>query len=155
MLYLDSSALVKRYLRGRGTDLLEPRFHRGEKIFTSALSYAEIQAALARKWRKQEIERTDFLEARKKFVRDWVFSLNVVDLETRIMTAVPDLVEQYPLRGSDAVHLSTAIWLRDMSSLGFDFVGSERALEFGVADRALARAARELGLTVFNPEASS
>ena len=48
MLYLDSSALMKRYVIEKGSGALSARFERGENIYTSLLSFGEIHAALAR-----------------------------------------------------------------------------------------------------------
>ena len=161
MLYLDASALVKRYVREQGSDAVQARFEAGEKIFTSALSYAEVQAALAKLYRMGKrrrdtgLRRREFVRARKRFVEDWLFSLSILELDTKAMTALPDLVERYPLRGADAVHLSSALWLRDMCSVVPAFSRGEARVEFGVADKTLAQTAAQCGLEVFNPESSS
>ncbi len=152
MLYLDASALVKRYYHELGSDAVQARFERRERIFTSALSYAEVHAALVRKYRAGEIWRKKFVAARQHFVKDWLFSLNIMELDTKTMVALPELVEVYPLKASDAVHLSAAIWLRDVCRPAPDLVGGDASVEFGVADRTLARVAGECELTVFNPE---
>src|SRR5437879_11791786 len=60
MLYLDASVLAKRYFTERGTDAVQTRFRSGERIFTSVLSYAEIHAALGRKYRARELKANDF-----------------------------------------------------------------------------------------------
>ncbi len=153
MLYLDASALVKRYLSERGSDAVETRFRSGKRIFTSALSYAEIHAALGRKYQDREMRKNKFEVARKAFVQDWLYSLNILEMNAGTLAALPELVEHHPLKAADAVHLSAALWLRDMCLLVPDFAGGD-VLEFGVADRRLARVVTACGLTVFNPEAS-
>lgn len=152
MLYLDSSALVKRYVLERGTEAVAARFETGERVFTSALSFAEVHAALGRKHRLKHWRRREFAAAGEKFVYDSTFSLVVLELNTNTMAALPDLVERYSLRGSDAAHLSAAVWLRDMCLFAPGFAGGDMRLEFGVADRRLGRVAARCGLTVFNPE---
>ncbi len=155
MLYLDASVLAKRYFTERGSDAVQTRFRSGERIFTSMLSYAEIHAALGRKYRDGELEENDFELVRKAFVHDWLYSLKVLEMNAATLAALPDLVEHHPLKGLDATHLSAALWLRDMCLLTPDFAAGDVVLEFGVVDRRLARVATACGLKVFNPEASA
>ena len=88
-----------------------------------------------------------------KQVLDFLFTLNVLEVDTNTMTALPGLVEQFPLKAADAVHLSAALWLRDMCRLVPDFAAGDTTIEFGVADQRLARVAAQYGCKVFNPEA--
>lgn len=160
MLYLDASALVKRYVREKGSAGLEARFEAGERVFTSVLSYAEVQAALGKLYRlgkrrrEAGLRRGQFVKARRRFVEDWLFSLNILELNTKTMTALPGLVERYPLRAADAAHLSSALWLRDMCSVVPGFSRGDATVEFAVADKKLAQMAGQCGLVVFNPEDS-
>ena len=155
MLYLDSSMVVKCYVREKGSETVLSRLGKKDRVFTSALSYFEVLAALGRKTRDGTLRKADFEKARDRFLAHWKFSLNVVELDARTMAGVEELVVQHPLRGADAVHLSAALWLREMCRLALDFASDDSLLEFGVADRRLARVAHECGLSVFNPEASA
>ena len=69
------------------------------------------------------------------------------------MIAIPNLIAQYGLKGADAVHLAAAIWLRDKTSLDREFAANDASLHFVVSDKALANAAKKVGMAVFNPEA--
>lgn len=149
MLYLDASALVKRYVREPGSDIVNARFEANERIFTSTLSYAEVEAALGRKQRTGEIDLEESRRARERFRRDYIFFLNILELDVGTLAALPSLVDQFPIRGADAVHLSAALWLRDMMRLVPDFAQGETHLEFGTADDELKQFARQSGLTVF------
>jgi hypothetical protein len=92
---------------------------------------------------------------REEFESDWLFSLSILDLDVGTMSAISQLVEQYDLKAGNAIHLSTAFWLRDGIRIG-KFKGSAmESVEFGVADKQLARIARMCGLRVFDPEALS
>src|SRR5579864_2395134 len=113
MLYLDTSALVKRYSSEKGSKDVVARFDRGEKIFTSRLTFAEPHSSLGRKFRARELTGRDLAKLREEFQSDWLFSLNVLDLDVGTMSALPRLVEEYDLKAGDAVHLSAAFWLRD------------------------------------------
>lgn len=152
MLYLDTSALVKRYSSEKGSTAVVARFDRGEKIFTSRLTFAEVHASLGRKFRLGELTERDLAKLRDEFYSDWLFSLSVLDLDVGTLSALPRLVEEYDLKAGDAVHLSSAFWLRDTIRLRRVRGGFEESVEFGVADKQLAKIAETCGLQVFNPE---
>lgn len=143
MLYLDASALVKRYFREAGSEAVNARFAVGERIFTSVLSYAEVQAALGRKCHQGRLSRADFKRARDSFLQDFVFNLSILEVDTNTVAAVPALVERYPIRGADAIHLSAALWLRDRVRLVAEFAAGEKTVEFGTADKQLEGFARD------------
>lgn len=155
MLYLDASALVKRYLTEPGSDALRARFRQKERIFTSILSYAEVHTVLGRKCRQGELAKKDYELMRERLVVDSIFSVNVLDMDGKTLAALPKLVVEYPLKASDAVHLSSALWLRDMCWLVPEFAAGDTRLEFGVSDQRLAQIAVACGLNVFDPEESN
>jgi predicted nucleic acid-binding protein len=153
MLYLDTSVLVKRYFQEVGSKAVNSRFDRGEAIYTSVLSFAEVHAAIGRKYRVEELSTKEKKKLIDEFQTDWLFSLNILEMTTVTMIALPSLCEQYSLRASDAVHLSAAFWLKDAIRLrakGFEDSGN--LVEFGVSDRQLGIAALKCGFAVFNPE---
>jgi len=155
VIYMDSCVLLKRYVREQGSESTEALFQSGEKIFTSILSYAEIHAVLARKTRAKEMRRYDFVRARKSFDGDWILSLDIVELTAVTMSGLRELVRRNTLKGSDAVHLAAALWLRDMSSLKGAGFAPQRELVFATSDRELEAAALKNHLQVFNPEISN
>jgi predicted nucleic acid-binding protein len=152
MLYLDASALVKRYSSEKGSKAVVARFDRNEKIFTSRISFAEVHSSLGRKFRAGELNSKDLTRVREEFESDWVFSLSVLDLDVGTMSAISQLVEQYDLKAGDAIHLSAAFWLRETIRVGRFRDTPDESVEFGVADKQLARIARMCGLQVFDPE---
>ena len=152
MLYLDSSVLVKRYFAEAGSDALRERLLRGDMVYTSALSYAEVLAVMGRKFRQGVISDHEFESLYNRMSRDWRLLWNILELDTRTMDGVRDLVKQFGVKGADAVHLSAALWLGNQTSLAPEFVEDEPGLEFGVSDKTLARIASQCGLEIFDPE---
>jgi uncharacterized protein len=152
MLYLDSSALVKRYVQEKGSKAVISRFDKGEAIYTSVLSFAEVHAAIGRKYRDRELSVIEKGKLVDEFQADWLSGLSILELTTNTMFALPSLCEQYFLKASDAIHLSAAFWLRDairLSAKGFE--GGGNVVEFGVSDLRLGEAALKCGFQVFNP----
>jgi hypothetical protein len=68
------------------------------------------------------------------------------------MTALLGLVETYSLIAGDAIHLSTADWLKDSLRVGVWSGKAGGTVEFSVADNRLAKVAQDRGLQRFNPE---
>jgi len=156
VLYLDSCILVKAYLDEEGSDTVRERLRSGERVFTSVLSYAEVHAAIARKFHAEELPRRSFEVARDAFTMDWLTGPTILPLEAKILSAVPNLVEQHRyLKASDAIHLASGLWVKDMVRLSPEFASGEVEIEFGTADKPLARVATQCGLRVFNPEAAA
>ncbi len=151
MLYLDSSALVKRYVQEAGSEAVILRFERREAIYTSALSFAEVHATIGRKYRAKELSAGEKQRLVNEFTYDWDFSLIVLELTAHTMLALPALCERYFLKASDAVHLSAAIWLKEsirIDAKGFE--NTEDNVEFGVSERQLGEAALQCGFPLFN-----
>ena len=110
MLYLDSSAFAKRYIREAGQSRLEERLLAEPELYSSAICYAEVHAAFARKLREGGWTRVEFLQARNKFEIDWL-AVREIAVDSDTLAPVVQLVERVPLRGMDAIHLAAAVWL--------------------------------------------
>jgi predicted nucleic acid-binding protein len=141
MIYLDSSALVKRYTEEAGTDFVKSILATSELITTSKLTYPEILSALMKKVRSGEIEKKTFHGIVDKFDKDWGHML-VLDFHNDLLPIVKNLIEKHPLKTADAIHLSSAMWLKFSSKADVTFVAS---------DSNLLKAAEAEKLQVMNP----
>lgn len=155
MLYLDSSALIKRYQNERGTEALNTRLQEEAKglrsVFTSVLTYAEIHAALARRARENLLSPEEAAVVQDEFDADWVLSIGPIELGTNVLGLVRDIVRGFALRGADAIHLASALWLRDMGRLGLKVDQYTGPLVFVSSDKQLVRAASKHKMEVFDP----
>jgi len=159
MLYLDTSALVKCYFREKGSDVVVGRaIEPDQEVFTSVVSFAEVHSVMARKHSEGQINSKEWKKAREAFEADWAVLVNIIGLDRQTMAELPRLMEQYSssprepfLKPLDAIHLSAAIWLSETAKFQMSSPLRE-GLEFGVADRNLAKIADKCGLRVFNPE---
>jgi len=157
VLYLDSSALIKRYQNEQGTETLNIRLREEAKglrsVFTSVLTYAEIHAAFARRAREKLLSAEEAAAVQDDFDADWVLSIGPIELGTGVLVFVRDLVRGFPLlRSADAIHLASALWLRDMARLGRKVDQYTGPLVFLSSDKQLVKAAAKNHLEVFNPE---
>ena len=155
MLYLDTSALVKRYFDEPGHRSIVARFESGEEIFTSMLTYGEVHSVIGRKFRSKEFGLARLAQLREDFMHDWRFGLSILQVDSQTMTKLPQLVERYKLKTGDAVQLSALFWLSAaIPSGGFRNPGNE-IVEFGVSDKNLAKIAFNCGFKIFDPEEES
>ena len=141
MIYLDSSAFVKRYVQEEGTDFVKSILAGHGLITTSKLTYPEIRSALMRKVRGGEIERKTFNGIVEMFDKDWDHVL-VLDFHNDLLQMVKVVIEKHPLKAADAIHLSSALWLKLSSKADVTFVAS---------DSNLLKAAQAEKLQIVNP----
>jgi predicted nucleic acid-binding protein len=127
MTYLDSSVLVKRYLKEDSTDVVRSIIAEARVVATSKLVYPEILSAFMRKHRTGEIERKSLEAIIGQFVTDWD-KLFVVEFHDELLKTVKVLIEKYPLKGADTVHLSSALWLQQETKMKLTFVASDVVL---------------------------
>ncbi len=158
MLYTDSSALVKRYLEERGSHQLNGKIvettNAHQRVVTSVLSFAEVHAALARKLQlKPPLRAAEFQLAATRFNADWRTYLTRVQLNPDVLDLIPALVKKHFLKGSDAVHLASALWVRQRVEFEKLPEPLPEQLTFATSDKQLGKAARDEQLQVFDPEA--
>lgn len=142
MTYLDTSALIKRFIGEAGSDVMRRLFAAGGPVATAKIAYAEVYAALTRRRREGDLARAGYVDACAQFERDWPGYVRV-ELHDEILVSARKLITRHPLRGYDAIHLASALSLRD--SLGEDPT-------FVAADERLLTAARAERLKTLNPE---
>lgn len=143
--YLDTSALVKLYIREPGTDRMLQLAGRpaGHQLAVLALAQVEFRSALLRRERTGDIDRltaTDLIELftrhlDTKFVRQ---SVNDAVLET-----ASGLVDRYPLRAYDAVQLAGCLALKTTAG--------DAGPTFVCSDQQLLDAAESEGLPLLDP----
>lgn len=125
--YLDSSALVKLVVPEPETDPLLAFLRMQPRQVTSRLATIEVPRALARRGPTGQPKAVDLLA-----------SMDLVELDHELALAAA-VVEPVGLRTLDAIHLATAMALRDDLSAVVSY------------DRRLVDAARAAGLLVLSP----
>jgi len=142
MIYLDSSALVKRYLKEKGTEVVQSLTIREEYIATSKLAYPELLSAFMRKKRSGELGEEPLESILHRLETDWP-DLFIVEIRDELLPFVKSLIRKYPLKGADSVHLASALWLEGMTRAEMTFVAS---------DMILLDAAKKENLEILNPQ---
>jgi predicted nucleic acid-binding protein len=108
IVYLDASALVKRYVAETGSAAVGKLIDQAEALGTSVISRAEVSAAFAKAVRLKFVTRDAAASAVKQFAADWPHFVRLQLTETLAARAA-SLAWEQGLRGYDAVHLATAL----------------------------------------------
>jgi predicted nucleic acid-binding protein len=136
ILYLDTSALVKLYVREAGSLAVRRETNAAEAVATSAVAFAEARAAFARLARERPASRKLHRRRVSQFDRDWRHYL-VVELTPAVTRSSGEFAELHALRGFDAIHLASALWLRSAYSGDLAFMAYDRRLTAAAVDAGL------------------
>lgn len=142
ILYLDTSALLKRYFREPYSDDIISMWTSASQIVTSFVAYAETVASMHRKKREADLEDTIIRKTIELFQRDWMTFVRV-EVNDELNGYIDRMIERHLLRGFDAIHLASAVVIHE--NVPGDFV-------FACFDDRLTRAARSEDLETFPPE---
>ena len=121
-LYLDSSALVKRYVQEPSSEEVVALMAGAAAVATSLVTRAEVAAALASAVRGGKVGAEDAQRAHRKFLGEWQ-DIGRVPVTDALVERAGALAWDHGLRGYDAVQLAAALACEDMvSALGVDVV---------------------------------
>jgi uncharacterized protein len=142
ILYLDTSALVKRYFQEENTDDVIDKWREAEEIVTSSVAYAEALAAFHRKKRESTIDTEAMRRLIEDFREDWRTFIRI-RVDDELNRYIDQTTARYSLRGFDAIHLSSALVVHEKFKAD---------LLFMCFDNQLTSAAAEAGIRTFNVE---
>jgi len=137
ILYLETSNLVKLYVKESGSEEIRKIITESDAVATSIVSYVEARAAFAGKAREKALSIENHETIKADLERDWG-SLFVLNLNELLIKSAADLSEKHGLRGYNAVHLASALELKTA-------VASATPVVFSSADEKLCEAARQEG----------
>lgn len=106
--FLDTSAVVKRYVSESGTgwinDLCDP--DAGNSLHIARITAVEVVAALSRRHRKGDIDRDSFDALVARFQLDFRTQYKVVEIGPALVDEAMRFAKAHSLRGYDAVQLA-------------------------------------------------
>ena len=146
--YLDSSALVKRYVAEIGSRWVNTLFAigSGHTVYTVRLSGAEVVAALSARARDGTLLSSNAQAAIMQFKSEFRGGYQIIEVNRHLVDTAMALTERHGLRGYDAVQLASAVEVQ-VRRIAHNL--SEPV--FVCADNQLNSAALAEGLTIENP----
>jgi len=141
IVYIDSSALVKLFLEEAGSEVAREVWNSGVAVATSRISRAELTCALAAAVRsgRDDRERVDANVVDGGFLAE---KASFVEADDDVVKSAAILGVRHGLRGLDAIHLASAVTLREFGPTLVSWDERQR------------RAARAEGLQVY-PETTT
>ena len=139
IVYLDASALVKRYVAERGSRETRELSTKADVVATSLITRAEVAAALAKAVRLGIIEPDSGRKAQRAFASQWP-DIAKVPVTEALVSRAGALSWDFALRGYDAVQLASALTWQEA-------VGAEITL--ATFDRELWDAGKRAGVRIW------
>jgi predicted nucleic acid-binding protein len=115
IIYLDTSALLKRYINEVGAEEIRQLLEEADEIATGVITRVETASAVARLVISHSITDEDGERVWDEFSEDWEI-ITRLRVTPQLVERAACLARQYCLRTYDAVHLASAIsWQEGMN----------------------------------------
>ena len=146
--FLDSSALVKRYVSETGSAWIQllTDSQTGNLLFIARITWVEVISAFARRQREGSLTSADVALVIQTFRSDLNTQYQVIELDAKLAVSAGQLVNQYPLRAYDAVQLASVLRIQPAFT-----TTQSTSLIFLTADNRNSAIAGALGLLTDNP----
>jgi uncharacterized protein len=145
--FVDSSALVKRYVQEVGTPWVRRLTHRGQahEIYLASITPVELTAAVARRRRGKTLSAPQASSILSRFRKHLAGRYTVLELTPVLLAEAMRLANSHELRAYDAVQLAAVLELKRQ------WVDAGISVVLVSADQDLNDAAAVEGLTVEDP----
>ena len=138
-IYLDTSALLKRYINEAGAEETRLFLESADEIATVVITQVETASTLARLVFSHSITEEEGERAWDEFSEDWEI-VTRLQVTPQVVERAASLARQYRLRGYDAVHLASAILWQEKLMM---------SVTLATFDRALWSAGKKVGMDVW------
>ena len=148
MIFLDTSALIKAYLREEGTSSLRRAIDgmRGSAYVTRFVAL-EVLSALAKQTRANVLTRRRYRSVRAAFLVDLSATLSFVTVTDDVLSTASELVGRYrrvSVSAMDVLHVASALELQAHTP--------EKEVVLATSDHGMLALAKATGLKTFDSE---
>jgi len=140
ILYCDTSALVKLYVKEESSDAIRQLAESASAIFVCRIAWAEIMATLARRAREAPANAAVIEAVRQRLRTNWP-RYAIVEITQALMELAGDYADTFALRGYDSVQLAAARTVQQAAG---------EPLHFACFDTRLRKAAAVLAMRIGN-----
>lgn len=131
LVFFDSSAFVKRYVREEGTDLVLFWCEQATELCLSGIALPEIVSAFCRLLRENRITPEQYTHLKNTLMAD-ITDAAICDLAPEVIRLSLLVLEKNTLRGMDAIHLGSALALKADIFVSADTRQSAAAAQAGL-----------------------
>lgn len=147
LFYLDTSALVKRYIGEEGSDVVDELFDkRGDADFLviSLMAFLELKSAFKRLAKGRTLSESQVSVLLSEFSSDQSAIYGVLNVDARLIGVAGALMDRHTLRAGDALHLASILQLQSAAQ--------DSKVIVVASDEELCAACSADGFEVLNPE---
>ena len=113
-IFFDSSALAKRYVEEKGSDRVQAILSSTSVLAVSVICIPEIVSALCRRRRERKVSTQEYQNVKASLLSD-IDDATVIGITEEVIAQAVALLEQFPLRSADALHVACASeWSTDL-----------------------------------------
>ncbi len=136
--FFDTSALIKRYVQEKGSNIVDNLMDSADEIFISAITRIESISAARRLLEERSITKSDFNVFKNNLTSDFPF-FTVVDFSEFIEKSAIDLIEKHQIKTLDSIQLACCLAVK------------EDIDHLVTSDVKLAKTASDVGIDTINP----
>ncbi len=136
--YFDTSALVKRYIKESGSEVIDDAIDKAHEILVSALTHIEAISALRRLLSEEKICKADYEKLKSELDKDFK-DFTILPILQETLNKAYQIVDSEDLRTLDAIQLATVI------------IASEKFDKLVAADQRLLSAADNNNIVTLDP----
>lgn len=105
---LDTSAFAKRYVAEPGSDRVMALCKRADSLVVSVICLPELISTLSRLVRERKLAKADYRKLKGQAMAD-LADVDICQITPDVMVSAVSLLESYPLRAMDALHVACAL----------------------------------------------
>jgi len=107
-LFLDSSALAKRYIEENGSEVVRAKCHEAAAILISAITCPEVLSGLNRLTRERKISSANYQKLKNQLIEDQIHA-TIIGVHDDVILETIKCLEAASIRTLDAIQLASAI----------------------------------------------
>jgi len=112
--FFDSSALAKRYVEEKGSERVQAILSSASTLAVSVICIPEKISALYRRRRERKLSTEEYQNAKASLLSD-IDDATIIGITQEVIAQAVALLEQFSLRGADALHVACASeWSTDL-----------------------------------------
>lgn len=106
--FFDTSAFAKRYIAEPGSEKVLAMGRAAESLVVSVICLPELISTLSRLVREKKLSKAAYGKLKNEAMAD-LEDVDICQITSEILASVVSLLEKYPLRAMDALHLASAL----------------------------------------------
>ena len=107
-MFLDTSAFAKRYIAEQGSEKIMKLCEQADGLVVSVICLPEIISTLSRLVREKKLTKIEYRQLKGNAMAD-LADVEMCQITQNVLASVVELLESYPLRAMDAIHVACAL----------------------------------------------